>query len=203
MADTVRIVDVAGTPKVLLVGGAVNLWDGTGTPCCCGEDCLGCVAGTVPAQIQVTLGAWATQGHIWTPDCDDTECDFLEGDFVLDFVPRPDGVCEWQYNDNSVGDCLLDQSLVLRTQKVSPGNFLIRLTLSGLYFANRPFINGGPGTRIYFFKWEVLGLGEAPECDAFSDYALPYVSAGSGFQVAGGLEEGCIYGGSDALLTSL
>ena len=198
MTNTLRKVG----SNLLKVGSALNIWDGTGDPCCCGFSCLGCATGTVPPTMQIEIPAtWVTQSHGWTPDCDDPECDLLEGPFVLDFVDRVDNVCEWTYNDGSLSDCLTTMGLLLRVNKISSISYSITLALTGQYFADRPPINGGPGLRTYFFSWALTGLTVVQVCDEFADLEIPFVSGG--FQIAGGLEEGCQYGGEAALLTSL
>lgn len=72
MADTLRIID----GKLLISGGALNIWDGTGDPCCC---CPYCQDGLTPNQMQVVLSGISNQA------CTDCAANFNKT-FILDKI---------------------------------------------------------------------------------------------------------------------
>ena len=134
---------------LLKVGGSLNIWDGTGDPCCCGPNCALC-DGSTPEQMEVVFAGILDLGGTGCSDCV-----AVNGTWVLDNFTVGASECHWQSDAFELcGD----------------STTRVRMSITGTYTL-KVWLTRTAGSGIVS-EWR-LTQGGLFECDSFSSLDVP------------------------------
>jgi len=138
--------------NLLKVGSALNIWDGTGTPCCCGSTACTLCDGFTPLQMQVVL-----DGIL---DIDGTgcfDCVNVNGTYVLDLFTTSSSDCIWQTDTFDLCGVATRVRLSINYNTVVAGQYTLRVQLQRV------------GT---VSEWRISQVAMF-DCDSFSSLDVP------------------------------